>query len=103
MKTQVKSLAEFPACDKHIGNVLKGARPRGICVPGDQGRENVSKIWDLLYGRRKRSLTGFGNEESLLPWEDAGLKLWWGWDLAAGRLYTLKKGEAKGDSMTFKY
>lgn len=40
MRTQVEPLAEFLARDKHVGNFLKGARPKGISILGAQGREN---------------------------------------------------------------
>lgn len=81
---------------------LKEQDPEGFVSQELRGERTVSKIWDLFCGMRTRSLTGFGNQERLLPWEDAVLKLWWEWNLGAGGLYTLKKGEAKGANMTFK-
>lgn len=53
--------------------------------------------------RGQEAPLGFRNQERLLAWEDAILRLWWGWNLAAGGLYTLKESEAKGASMTFRY
>lgn len=69
---------------RQTGNDFKGARLRGIRVPGAQGRENSVRLGNLIYGMRTRSVPGFGNKGGPLTREDVVLKFCWEWNLAAG-------------------